>query len=331
VKFAPLVDKKIVLPLAIAVGALLSACGDDDNGGGNQGGSGGTTGGSGPSGGSGGTTGGTGPTGGSGGATGGTGPTGGSGGATGGGGGATGGGGAGGATGGTGGAGGAGGGGGAGGAGFEAQVLFTFDFPDDTEEGWVLDPDLPSTSTIEIVDEDRDAANTTPGALRFTANFPDYAMGASTNVSTVFFFGPPDTGTNTTLAGATTLHFWLRLVSPVAPAGSVVAYQPFIQGGNASGFANNYGFITTATIVDNDWHEYTLDVAGSAYISDVWRIGLQIIPIEQPANPPGPDAGVAGPDAGIDAGVDAGAPMDAGSAASAPEPVVVDIDYIFVD
>jgi hypothetical protein len=206
---------------------------------------------------------------------------------------------------------------------FTPVVLFEFEPGAVDTYGWLPDPS--AGGSVELVNEDRDPNEATPGALRFTAVFPPYdAGGLSLPVSTVYTYGDPTTGTTRSLQGGTRVHFWVRLVSPAGVAPSLAFFQPFIQGGAATSYGNNFGYVTSAVVSDNLWHEFILEVAGQPFMNDVWRVGLQAAPA--PLLAPGAgDAGAA--DAGEpvppDAGTDAGAP--------APEPITFDIDYVWVE
>jgi hypothetical protein len=207
---------------------------------------------------------------------------------------------------------------------FTAVTLFDFNAGVPGSYGWAADPNL---GTVSVVDDDRDPASTTRGALRFNAVFPNYdTLGASTTVSVLYTFGDPNTGTNKMLTGGSRVHFWIRLVSPTGSAPSLGFFQPFIQGGAATGYANNYGYFAATTITDNAWHPFDLEVGGQAFMSDVWRVGVQLGPLAAP--PANADAGApADAGTGADAGADAG---DAG-ASSAPAPVTIDIDYVWIE
>jgi hypothetical protein len=248
---------------------------------------------------------------------------------------------------------------------FAPRVLFSFDFADAGTYGWTTD----TNSSLTLVAEDRDPANTTPGALRLTAVFPPYNdAGASGNVSTVFLYGDSNTATNKTIAAATSLHFWLRLVSSPAPSGSVDHYQPFIQGGAASGYNGNFGYYPNTDLSDHAWHEFTLTVSGNTagdatpYIADVWRVGLQLLAANRPIAVV-PDGGLSTDAGSTDSGadgatvneaadavaegavaeagaldaaqeegaVDGGAATEGGTNATTPAPIVIDIDYIWVE
>ncbi len=203
---------------------------------------------------------------------------------------------------------------------FDDVVLFPFDFGTPGTYGWATDA---GGGTVSIVNEDRDPANATPGALRYTATFVPYdTFGASLPVSVFHAFGDPNTATNKMLAGATRVHMWIRLSAPTGVPGSLAFFQPFVQGGAATGYSSNYGYALPAVLADNLWHEFVLEVAGTAYMSDVWRFGVQLSPATRPVVVS--DAGAPGPV--LDAG-DAG---DAG-ASDAPAPLTIDIDYLWLE
>jgi hypothetical protein len=200
---------------------------------------------------------------------------------------------------------------------FTPVVLFEFDPGVDTN-GWLQDPI--AGGRVALVNEDRDPSETKPGALRFTAVFPAYdASGVSSPVSAVYTFGDPNTGTTRALQGGTRVHFWIRLVSPTDIAPSLGFFQPFIQGGAATAYTNNFGFVTPDVVSDNLWHEFILEVAGQPFMNDVWRVGLQVAPAAL-STTDAVDAGAPNPP---DASSDAGGP--------APDPLTFDIDYVWVE
>lgn len=205
---------------------------------------------------------------------------------------------------------------------FTPVTLFEFNIGTPGNYGWAADPNL--GGTVSVVDDDRDPASTTRGALRFTAVFPSYdTLGASLPVSVLYTFGDPTAGTNKMLAGGSRVHFWIRLVSPTGSASSLSFFQPFIQGGAATGYSNNYGYFAATTIADNVWHPFDLEVGGQPFMGDVWRVGVKLAPgAGLPANA---DAGTAA-DAG--AAADAG---DAGASGPAPAPVTIEIDHIWIE
>lgn len=206
---------------------------------------------------------------------------------------------------------------------FTPVVLFSFDPTATGVYGWSADPS--TGGSVTLVSEDRDPSSSTPGALRFVAAFPPYdTLGASSPVSVLHEFGNPTTGTNTMLQGGTRVHFWIRLVSPVGLPPSLAFFQPFIQGGAATGYSNNFFYNTPEVLTDNLWHEFIIEVAGQTFMNDVWRVGVQLTPQGGPPNGGAADAGdggLVGPDAGADG---------AGSFL-APAPITLDIDYVWVE
>jgi len=184
------------------------------------------------------------------------------------------------------------------------QVLFTFDSTAGDTYGWQTG----APSSVALVSDDRDPNNPTPGSLEFRAVFPPYdSTGMADSVSTAFAFGDPTTGTKS-FAGATKFHFWIRLVS--FPAPFLLALQPFTQGGapDYPGSYNSYN----QDIPDDQWREYVVDVAGEPYLDRVFQLVIQLAPAPLPV-------------------ADAEAMDTAEGGASAPPPVVVHIDYIWVD
>jgi hypothetical protein len=201
---------------------------------------------------------------------------------------------------------------------FTPTILFTFDFTDAGTYGWTAD----NGSSLRIIDEDRDPANQTPGALRYTAVFPPYDIdaGTSNSVLTQFVYGDPGTATNKTLlAGATRIHMWLRLVSE-APSPSIDHHQPFVQGGAASAYAFRFEYYANNTLSDHQWHEFIIDMSGASnvgtvpYTADLWRIGFQLLPTARPALDAGNDAGTG----------EAGATPDATGADAAGDVAITD-------
>jgi hypothetical protein len=203
---------------------------------------------------------------------------------------------------------------------FEPVVLFDFDAADPAAAasyGWLPEP----TGSLQIVNDDRDPSNATPGALRFTAVFEPYdTLGQSQTSSAIYTFGDATTGTTQALSGGTRVHFWVRLASPAGVPESLAFFQPFIQGGAATTYTNNFGYVTPDMVSDNLWHEFVLEVAGQTYMNDVWRVGLAVAPAPLP---PTAAADAGEPVAAADAGTDAGG--------AAPAPITFDIDYVWVE
>jgi hypothetical protein len=246
---------------------------------------------------------------------------------------------------------------------FIPQTLFTFDLTDaGTTYGWVPDPT--SAGSVAIVSDDRDPTNPAPGSLELRGAFPPYNdAGMSASIRALFSYGNPNTSTRD-FSGASRFHFWVRVVSP---PGSVFAIQPFTQGGAASTYSGTYSTFATP-ITDNAWHEYTVNVAGEFYLFNFWQLVVQLFPPALPVGDAGaPDEGSADGqvteasadaagdqvaeaandgtadgqpvDVGVDSAPDAGSAVDAEAGATedavagppAPAPIVVHIDYIWVD
>lgn len=214
-----------------------------------------------------------------------------------------------------------------------AQVLFTFD-PNAAGDtyGWKTG----EPSSVSLVADDRDPNNPTPGCLEFRAVFPPYDdAGNSESVSTAFEFGDPTTGTRS-FVGATRFHFWVKLVS--FPAPSLMALQPFVQGG-APDYPGTYTSYND-NIPDNQWHEYVVDVAGETYLDRVFQLVVQAL--AKPLMTPGADDGGSGPsadDASEAATSEEAGPSDdaadgtvmTAAAEPAPAPLVLHIDYIWLE
>jgi hypothetical protein len=212
------------------------------------------------------------------------------------------------------------------------QILFTFD-PNASGDTYGWQTGAPSSVTL--VADDRDPNNPTPGCLEFRAVFPPYDdAGNADNVSTAFEFGDPTSGTKS-FAGATRFHFWVKLLS--FPAPSLMALQPFIQGG-APDYPGTYSSYNE-NIPDDQWHEYVVDVAGETYLDRVFQLVVQVAakPLMAPAaddggtsGPPVDDAGAAEAATSEEDDAADGAAMSA-AAELAPPPLVLHIDYIWVE
>lgn len=209
---------------------------------------------------------------------------------------------------------------------FEPVILFPFNSGAADTYGWTVTP--AGAGSVALIDADRDPASTTPGALRVNAVFPPYdATGTSATVTALYEYGNPTTDTNRALVGATRVHMWIRLVSPT-PAASLNFFQPFVQGGAMTFYSNNFGYALADVLVDNAWHEFVLEVAGAAYITDLWRVGVALSPVTVlPLLPDaGADAAAVPEPVVLDAGADAGVgPL------GSPAPVTIDIDYVWIE
>jgi hypothetical protein len=235
-----------------------------------------------------------------------------------------------------------------------AQTVFDFVSLDagGTALGWLPVPAL-AGSILRIVDDDQAPTSPTAGALELRGFFPPPDANGQSSTSLEVNFGDPTTGVRD-FTGASTFHLWVRIVSPASLLG---AFQPFVQGGAPSGYAGTYQpFIST---FDDTWHEYQIPVGGNFYLNGVWKLGIQFFAPAAPmsidasdgdsnvegdgrvaeASADGSDARDAGGaivadgDSNVDAATDGPSDAEVSSAADAARspPIVVHIDYIWVD
>lgn len=251
---------------------------------------------------------------------------------------------------------------------FMTQILYDF-VPIDAGGnvlGWAATP-ANTGSSVGIASDDQAIASPTVGALEFRGVFPPPDVNGLRFMSAEVNFGDPTSGVRD-FTGASAFHFWVRVIGP---PGALMAFQPFVQAGSSYAYAGTYQpFVTTIDNAWHEYQvpvagQFYLNAVwklgiqffaptppmsdasvGEGGIGESGSAGELDATIADGAAP-AVDAGLsndadaaattdaisndASTDASAATGQDAGGPDAAAELGDAGNPVIVHIDYVWVN